>query len=153
MKEDLIITLNTLEDTNKLASNLKLILPKSIIVLLNGELGSGKTKLTSYLASQYQIEKNIKSPTYTILVDYHNEYVDLYHFDMYRLDVSNLIETEPSLYESIVDGIGIKIIEWPKELTTILNHYLLLDFRVIDELREVKITTNGIDLDLNKLKL
>lgn len=72
----------TIEFGKKIASNLK----KGDIIVLTGELGSGKTKLTEGILTYFGLEKEISSPTFTIVNEYNTDSLNIYHFDVYRLE-------------------------------------------------------------------
>ena len=55
------------------------------IIVLTGDLGSGKTKLTQGILSYFGLENEISSPTFTIVNEYNSNSINIYHFDVYRL--------------------------------------------------------------------
>ena len=97
---------DTLAFAKKLASKLN----KSDIVVLTGELGSGKTKFTEGFLEFLGLEKEISSPTFTIVNEYNAENgLNIYHFDVYRL--SDTEEFYAIGGEEYFEN-GICIIEW-----------------------------------------
>ncbi|MBQ5735831.1 MAG: tRNA (adenosine(37)-N6)-threonylcarbamoyltransferase complex ATPase subunit type 1 TsaE [Lachnospiraceae bacterium] len=95
------------------------------VYCLIGDLGVGKTVFTQGLAKGLGIEEPINSPTFTIIQEYHEGRIPLYHFDVYRIgDVSEMDELG---YEEYFYGDGACLIEWgnlieeilPKETVTI----------------------------------
>lgn len=72
-------------DTINFAKDFAKKLKKDSIVVLNGDLGSGKTKFTEGILSFFGLENEISSPTFTIVNEYKNENATIYHFDVYRL--------------------------------------------------------------------
>lgn len=97
---------DTLAFAKKLASKLT----KSDIVVLTGELGSGKTKFTEGFLEFFGLEKEISSPTFTIVNEYNAENgLNIYHFDVYRL--SDTEEFYAIGGEEYFEN-GICIIEW-----------------------------------------
>lgn len=96
---------NTLTFAKNLAAKLK---PKDIIVL-TGELGSGKTKFVEGILSYFNLQDEISSPTFTIVNEYQTTKFPIYHFDVYRLsDSSEFYEIGGEEY---FDN-GICLIEW-----------------------------------------
>lgn len=91
-----------------------------------GELGSGKTKFTEGILKYFGKENEISSPTFTIVNEYHTENVNIYHFDVYRL------EDQDEFYaiggEEYFDK-GICIIEWGEKILEVLPpHYRRVKF-------------------------
>lgn len=63
------------------------------IYCLNGDLGVGKTVFTQGFAKGLGIEEPVNSPTFTIIQEYHEGRLPLYHFDVYRIgDVEEMDE-------------------------------------------------------------
>lgn len=90
----------------ELAKNLA---PGSVIAL-KGELGTGKTILTKYIAEGLGISEVITSPTFTIIHEYRSGRLPMYHFDVYRLcDEEEMYELG---YEEYFFGDGVCVVEW-----------------------------------------
>ena len=88
------------------------------IICLSGDLGVGKTVFTQGFAVGLGIEGPVNSPTFTILQQYEDGRLPLYHFDVYRIgDVS---EMEVIGYEDCFFGVGVWLIEWPGLIEEIL---------------------------------
>ncbi|WP_129044700.1 tRNA (adenosine(37)-N6)-threonylcarbamoyltransferase complex ATPase subunit type 1 TsaE [Companilactobacillus metriopterae] len=81
------------------------------VILLNGDLGVGKTTFTRGIASGLGITKNVKSPTFTLIREYKGGRIPLYHMDMYRLEDSM---DEDLGFSEYFDGDGVSIVEWPQ---------------------------------------
>ena len=74
------------DDTKWLARLFAKYLKKGDIITLNGELGSGKTVFLNGIASYFNIENDVCSPTFTIVNEYNiNKEYPIYHFDVYRI--------------------------------------------------------------------
>ena len=79
------------------------------IIILSGELGAGKTKFTEGFLSYFGLENEISSPTFTIVNEYKNNNITIFHFDVYRLeDVDEFYAIGGEEYFNS----GICIIEW-----------------------------------------
>ena len=96
-------------DTLAFAKNFAKDLKKGDVIVLIGDLGSGKTKFTEGILSYFGLENEISSPTFTIVNEYNATNIDIFHFDVYRLNNSidfYNIGGEEYFYN------GICIIEW-----------------------------------------
>lgn len=88
------------------------------VVLLNGDLGVGKTVFTKGFAAGLGIEEPVCSPTFTIVQIYESGRLPLYHFDVYR--IADVEEMEEIGYEDYFYGEGVCLIEWAKLIREIL---------------------------------
>ena len=89
------------------------------LVLLCGEIGSGKTVFSRGIARALGIDEAIQSPTFPILLEYPGARCPLYHFDLYRLCDSeefDLIGGPEILFSGGSYGAGLCLIEWPERL-------------------------------------
>ncbi len=88
------------------------------IFLLEGELGVGKTVFAKGFAKGLGIDEPVTSPTFTIIQEYRQGRIPLYHFDVYRIaDVEEMYELG---YESYFFGDGVCLIEWASLIEEIL---------------------------------
>lgn len=81
-------------------------------LVLTGELGVGKTAFTKGLALGLGITQMIKSPTYTIVREYHNGRLPLYHMDVYRVEEGS---AELGL-EEYFESDGVSVVEWGQQV-------------------------------------
>ena len=127
----------------KLASKLK---PKDVIVL-TGELGSGKTKFVEGFLSYYGLENEISSPTFTIVNEYNKDGINIYHFDVYRLeDSSEFYEIGGEEYFEN----GICLIEWGELIKDALpKDYIHIVFKKDDNDENLRILEISSIKDLN----
>ena len=96
-------------DTMKLAKKLANKLNKGDIIILSGDLGTGKTKFVEGFLSNFNLQDEISSPTFNIVNEYEKDDIVIYHFDVYRLsDSSEFYEIGG---EEFFDN-GICLIEW-----------------------------------------
>lgn len=124
----LILTLTNKEETQKLGNQLGKFLTAGTILLLNGNLGAGKTTLVQGIAHGLGITDAVVSPTFTLINEYPEGRIPLYHLDLYRLEK----EEVRSLYlEQYWEGrefpLGIVAIEWPERLPFKPDCYLQID--------------------------
>ena len=112
----------TIEFGKKMASHLK----KGDVLVLTGDLGSGKTKLTEGILTFFGLENEISSPTFTIVNEYETPDFPIYHFDVYRLENSDefLAIGGDEYFEK-----GVSIIEWGERIEDVLpEKYVKISF-------------------------
>ena len=140
------ITFNTnLQKLNTFAEKLALISKPSDIILLQGELGTGKTTFTRFwINALYRKKKiippsSIKSPTFPIMISYDLIKYELYHYDLYRLKNNKELQ-ELDIFENFTNNIS--IIEWPEILMKELqrkNYYYIKFSFVNSDTRQIQI--------------
>lgn len=118
---------NNSQDTINFAKNLASKLHKKDIVVLSGDLGAGKTKFTEGFLTYFGLENEISSPTFTIVNEYITDKINIYHFDVYRLeDSSEFYEIGGEEYFEK----GICIIEWGELiLDTLPKEYIQIQIK------------------------
>lgn len=112
----------SVSDTTDLAKTLAKTLKGGEIIVLEGDLGAGKTTFTKGLAMALKInEDSVNSPTFTIMKEYDGT-LKLYHYDMYRLENTDEV-AELGLEENFNDPNGVCVIEWNKfnNLNNVIN--------------------------------
>ena len=116
------------EATRSLGIRLGQSLPAGSVILLSGELGAGKTTLVQGIGEGLGITDAIVSPTFTLINEYPEGRIPLYHLDLYRLEPT---EVEGLNLESYWQGIeippGIVAIEWAERLPYLPPSYLTID--------------------------
>ena len=122
-------TVKNVEETYALAKRIADTLQGGEVILLNGDLGAGKTTFTKGLAKALGIEDEVTSPTFTILNVYEDGRLKLNHLDMYRVDSAD--ELAELGIEDCFDDESVTVIEWNK-----FEHF---DGKVI----EINITPTG----------
>ncbi len=137
-------TSNSDKETLSFAKKLAEYLTKNDIIVLTGELGSGKTKFVEGILSYFGIEDSISSPTFTIVNQYDTKDFPIYHFDVYRLqDVSEFYEIGGEEYFEN----GLCLIEWGELIQEALpKKYIHIHFEkdsLDDNIRILKIKTYG----------
>ena len=114
------------DDTKKFAKNLASHLKPGDIIILSGDLGSGKTKFTEGILDYFGLASEIASPTFTIVNEHNSNNLNIFHFDVYRLEnVDEFYAIGGDEYFSK----GICIIEWGEIIEPILKtDYLKISF-------------------------
>ncbi len=124
--EKLKIISNSEEETLNIGIKLGSLLKIGNTVVLTGDLGSGKTKLTEGILTYYKLEEEISSPTFTIVNEYIKDDIKIFHFDVYRLEDSSEFYAigGDEYFEK-----GICIIEWGELIQDALpQEYLHIKF-------------------------
>lgn len=137
------------EDTLNLGKAIGTVLKPGDILLLEGDLGAGKTTFTQGLAEGLGVDEFVNSPTFVIINEYFSGKLPLYHMDLYRL------EDESQLYDLGVEeyffGNGVSVVEWPEIAMSILpDSYTCLTFLREGNGRTVKIATKGTDCHIEE---
>lgn len=114
------------------------------IVLLAGDLGSGKTTLVQGLGAALGITEPIVSPTFALIHEYPEANPPLYHLDLYRLDPPEVVALQPETYWQGLDfPLGIVVIEWPERLPYRPETYLQIQLIHTDRGRQATVTAVG----------
>lgn len=134
------------EDTKNFAKSLASHLHEKDIIVLTGDLGSGKTKFTEGILNYFGLENEISSPTFTIVNEYKKNDVNIYHFDVYRLeDSSEFYEIGGEEYFEN----GICLIEWGELISDALpKEFIHITFEKDGENENIRIL--NIDTNLSK---
>lgn len=108
----MLITINSLQETENFAHHLAKHLSAGDVVEFHGDLGAGKTTLAKYIITKLAgVETEVTSPTFNIVQLYDTPKFTIWHFDLYRL------KSEGELVEIGIDEAldnGVSLIEWPE---------------------------------------
>ena len=134
---ELIYKLSELEK----ASNFVLKNVNHDIILITGEVGTGKTTLIKEYCKLIGVEEIVNSPTYTLINEYQNKRGKILHMDLYRVKDINEIN-ELGLFEYLENNIV--IIEWPEIILKMIDiKYSMINITFINE-KERKLSINNI---------
>ncbi|SHK23066.1 tRNA threonylcarbamoyladenosine biosynthesis protein TsaE [Anaerobranca californiensis DSM 14826] len=110
---------NSKIETVKLGNKIGALLKSGDILILEGDLGAGKTTFTQGLAKGLGIDDYVKSPTFTYVMEYRG-IIPLYHFDLYRLrDPEELYDLG---FEDFIDQGGVLVMEWGSLVEDMLSN-------------------------------
>ena len=101
------------EETYKLGEKLGKKAKQGQIICLNGDLGVGKTAFIRGIAKYFNIENEVSSPTFSIINEYPTDKFTIYHFDMYRVNTPE--DLESTGFFDYIDS-GVMLIEWSENI-------------------------------------
>ncbi|MDI6786533.1 MAG: tRNA (adenosine(37)-N6)-threonylcarbamoyltransferase complex ATPase subunit type 1 TsaE [bacterium] len=144
-----IITKST-QETKNIGKKLSKFLKIGDILILVGDLGSGKTTFVQGIAKGLQINNRVYSPSFTIINEYPKK-IPLYHIDLYRLD--KIEEILSVGIEEYLWGNGIAIIEWGEKIKELIDSYMEINFCFIKEnIRSLEFFLYGKGFNLKELE-
>ena len=107
-------------ETEAIGAEVARICPRGSVVLLDGDLGAGKTVFSRGFARELGIDEPVSSPTYTIVQEYElPERGRLYHLDLYRISGAEAALAF-GVDEFLNDPSSYALVEWPERITGIL---------------------------------
>lgn len=117
------------EQTEEFAKQFARTLSMGDVVLLNGEMGAGKTVFVKGLAKGLGIDEEVTSPTYAYMNDYDGR---LFHYDCYRIESAE--QAERLGLADYFDAGGICVVEWAQNIASLLPPYCkVVSIEKIDE--------------------
>ncbi|MDE5765148.1 MAG: tRNA (adenosine(37)-N6)-threonylcarbamoyltransferase complex ATPase subunit type 1 TsaE [Ruminococcus sp.] len=121
------------EETMQIAEKLGRLLKAGDIIAYTGGLGAGKTTFTRGLAVGLGLEDDVSSPTFTLVNEYSGRNINIYHFDMYRIQTEE--ELESSGFWDYDFEHNIAVIEWSENISEFLSGNVI----------RIKINTLGLN--------
>jgi len=115
------------EETRLLGRLLGELAEAGLVVLLNGDLGAGKTCFAQGVAAGLDIPVGtpVTSPSYTLLNIHHGR-MPLHHFDLYRL--SRVDDLADLGYDEFAEGDGLTLVEWADRMSDALAASIVVHF-------------------------
>ena len=115
---DMITETHNSKETYELGFNMGKSAKAGDVYCLDGDLGVGKTVFTQGFAKGLGINEPINRPTFTIVQEYHEGRLPLYHFDVYR--IGDITEMDEIGYEEYFYSEGVCLIEWGNLISEIM---------------------------------
>ncbi|ASE36525.1 tRNA (adenosine(37)-N6)-threonylcarbamoyltransferase complex ATPase subunit type 1 TsaE [Staphylococcus pettenkoferi] len=136
-----MIKINNLQDLAHFAKTLTARLQAGDLILLNGDLGAGKTTLSQMIGKQLGVKRNINSPTFNIIKSYKGTTLKFHHMDCYRLEDSE----EDLGFEEYFEDHAVTVIEWSEFIQDLLpEEHLTINLAVTgEETRELTLEASG----------
>ena len=129
----------TLDTIHVVSDHIKDLINNYTIFLFEGDLGSGKTTLIKQIVKDIGISEHVKSPTFSLVNEYIENDLIIFHFDLYRINKENELDSI-GFYEYLDSG-KLCFIEWPNiAIQNIYKDYVLIKISITGDLeREIEI--------------
>ena len=141
------------DETRRIAGKVAKILPAPVVVLLVGELGSGKTTFVQGFGGALEVKEQITSPAFLLMKEYQGTRT-LRHIDLYRLEKASEV-AQVGIHEDIPEN-GFVVVEWGERFDLGLNlPKLIVEFQVDEtsEHRKLNFSVHGFsELETVRLK-
>ncbi|RIM15313.1 tRNA (adenosine(37)-N6)-threonylcarbamoyltransferase complex ATPase subunit type 1 TsaE [Staphylococcus chromogenes] len=136
-----MIKIITLDDLQIFAEKLTSQLKPGDVILLEGDLGAGKTTLSQMVGRALGVKRTITSPTFNIIKSYQGSDMAFHHMDCYRLESSD----EDLGFDEYFEDHAVTMVEWSQFIQEYLpEHCLKLILRVMeDDVRTIEIEASG----------
>lgn len=136
-----MIRIKDLNDLERFGETIAQHLSIGDIILLNGDLGAGKTTLSQKIGKALGVKRNINSPTFNIIKSYRGTNLKLHHMDCYRLEDSD----EDLGFDEYFEDEAVTLIEWSQFIADYLpSQYLVINITTTDETeQEITIEAQG----------
>ena len=122
-------------------TELDLNFDKTTIVLLKGQLGSGKTTFVKELLNHRYKFKEANSPTFGIINAYNTIEKLVFHYDLYR--INNVSELDEIGFYDNLETEAVHFIEWPEIIPQkLINANFIISFEIVDQHRLISIESN-----------
>jgi len=128
-------------ETKRLGERLARLLRPGDVLLLQGELGAGKTCLAQGIGRGLRVAEAVKSSSFVLVNEYHGR-LTVHHADLFRLDDPEEV-ADLALGENAADGL--LLVEWPERAEEALpEEHLLVRFEVVDfKTRRITLSARG----------
>jgi len=125
------LSLADLTDTRRFAVVFAAMLRNGDVVLLDGEMGAGKTTTTKLIAEAIGVVDDVTSPTYTLVHTYSGGRLTLHHADLYRL--KSTAEIDDLGLEEMLSAGGVLLIEWGAPAGELFPTHVFVSLSIDDE--------------------
>ncbi|MBE7037293.1 MAG: tRNA (adenosine(37)-N6)-threonylcarbamoyltransferase complex ATPase subunit type 1 TsaE [Ruminococcaceae bacterium] len=135
---------NCENDTINIAKEFAKSLKAGDVVTLDGDLGAGKTFFTSSLCKSLGVKDIVQSPTFTIVNEYRNGNIPVFHFDVYR--ISSPDDMYDIGFDEYLYSDGISIVEWADEV----KEFFTMPYYEIRIYKDLGISENYRRIQINR---
>ncbi|AVP37575.1 tRNA (adenosine(37)-N6)-threonylcarbamoyltransferase complex ATPase subunit type 1 TsaE [Staphylococcus felis] len=125
-----MIKIKNLKDMQQFANHLVSFLKAKDVILLDGNLGAGKTTLSQFIGRELGVKRTINSPTFNIIKSYKGDSLNFHHMDCYRLEDSD----EDLGFDEYFNDNAVTVIEWSQFIEPFLpEDFLKISIDVVNE--------------------
>lgn len=132
---------SSVADTHAIASALAGLARAGDLVVLAGEMGTGKTAFAKGFGAALGVTEPITSPTFTLVHSYQAGKLTLHHADIYRLSTHN--EVADLALAELLDYDGIVLVEWGDVVARSLGDHLLVQLDAVEDDDDARMITLG----------
>jgi tRNA threonylcarbamoyladenosine biosynthesis protein TsaE len=141
---EIVLHTKTEEETQEIAFFLGELVQQKDVILLEGDLGAGKTTFTKGFAKGLGVKRTVNSPTFNIIKEYKGR-IPLYHMDVYRLEGSS----EDLGFDEYFMGEGVCVVEWAHLISDYLpNEFLKIIITHKENGRMITLIPQGLRYEL-----
>jgi tRNA threonylcarbamoyladenosine biosynthesis protein TsaE len=136
---------NSLNDTYNIASDFSKKLKQGDIIVLEGDLGVGKTEFIRAICNFMEVESLVTSPTFTLVNQYESELFHIFHIDLYRINTQNEL-LNMGFQELFDNEDSIFFIEWWEnsfDLIPVINYKISIKHNNTETSRIIEITNES----------
>ena len=126
----------SLKESQNIAKELSSLFTKGDIVFLEGTLGSGKTYLVQHICSNWNVQEDVTSPTFTIIQNYIGDF-SVNHIDLYRIEAQN--ELDQLGWEDMLYSDAVSFVEWPQKIEGLTDNYYKLSISMNGKTRQIEL--------------
>ena len=140
------LTAHSTDDTRDIARAIAMLVRASDMIVLTGEMGSGKTTFSQYFAHALGVTEPVTSPTFNLLHNYAGGRLQLHHADLYRLERTG--ELDDLGLTELQEAGGVMLVEWGDVVGDALGNGLVLKLAAPENAgTEGSVTVRQIEID------
>jgi len=118
------------------------VLKEADVIVLEGDLGGGKTTFTKGVLAGLGYKKRVLSPSFTLLRQYDLKNLSIYHLDLYRLEFRDIFDL--GIDDFLYSEGTVTLIEWGNKIRNELDKYIKVEFVFSGEnIRNIKFSVKG----------
>ena len=140
------LTAHSTDDTRDIARAIAMLVRASDMIVLTGEMGSGKTTFSQYFAEALGVAEPVTSPTFNLLHNYAGGRLQLHHADLYRLERTG--ELDDLGLTELQEAGGVMLVEWGDVVGDALGTGLIVKLAAPEDVgTEGSVTVRQIEID------